>query len=81
MSRHPVVEALTEEQVRKLEAGERIAVATELREPLTGDISTSFNVLEIQMSSKGTINHLDEQEDLIDEFPDVHGLESLIKDE
>lgn len=82
MRKHPIVRALTDEQIERLRDGEKIKVAVELREPLfEKDISTSFNEITVTLSTRGTTAHLDSQEDLAEHFPDVEGLERLIDDE
>jgi len=76
-----ILDELTDEQITRLEDGEEITVAVELREPLPGRTVSSFNAIQIQMTTQGTMRDLDDKEELLDEFPDVIGLESLLEDE
>ena len=76
-----ILDALTEKQLEALRAGEQIKIATQLREPITGGVPSSFNKITIELTTSGVIKDLESEEELLDHFPDVKGLEELIEDE
>lgn len=76
-----ILDALTEEQLEALRRGEQIKIATELREPITGGVPSSFNQITIEITTTGVVNGLESEEELLDQFPDVEGLEELISNE
>lgn len=81
MPEHPILDALTEEQLDDLRDGETIKVCVEVREPLfDSDVPSSIDVLEIQLSTQGMIRSPESEEDLVEFFDDVVGVDEALSD-
>jgi hypothetical protein len=75
-----VIDVLTDEQIERLKDGEEISIALELREPITGGFPTSFDQLELQLSTRGTMKSLESVDQLPQEFPETENLEELVEE-
>lgn len=73
---------VTEEDKQRLKDGESVEKCIAIREPVEGDVPSSINTIELKLSTKGVIPpNLAEPEELVDEFPDVDGIEEQLKED